>query len=205
MITAALCLCAATQVSAGRIVCWTNSDGVRECGNAVPPEYAQGSTERKSRQGITLERTRRARTPEELAAARRERAQMEKEEAERQRIEREKAQYDRVLLATFTTEQDLKLTRDGKIAAIDSRIRHGRQIEEKLEQSLAELEADAAKMERRGKQVSEQLQRNINEVRAQLRENSEDIQRREQDKVQLNDQFSADLQRYRELKGVASN
>ena len=205
MMTALVCLCAAPQASAARIVCWTNSDGVRECGNAVPPEYAQGTTERKSGQGITLERTRRARTPEELAKARREREQLEKEEAERQRIAREQAQYDRVLLATFTTEQDLMLTRDGKIAAIDSRVRHGRQIGKKLEQSLAELEMDAARMERRGKQVSEELQAEISEVRTQVEENNEDIEQREQEKVQLNEQFSADLQRYRELKGVASN
>jgi len=201
----AIVLCTVAQISAARIVCWTNSDGVRECGNAVPPEYAQGSTERKSTQGITLERTRRALTPEELAAAREQRAEMEVEEAERERIAKARAQADRVLLATFTTEEDMMLTRDGKMAAIESRIRHSRQIGKKLEESLSELEADAAKMERGGKQVSPELQAQIEDIRFQISENEDDIARREQDKIQVSEQFDADLARYRELKGVSSN
>ncbi len=34
-------LCLGTA-QAGKIKCWTNSDGVRECGNIVPQEYTQG-------------------------------------------------------------------------------------------------------------------------------------------------------------------
>ena len=97
------------------------------------------------------------------------------------------------------------LTRDGKLAAIESRIRHSTQIGKKLEESLAELEAEAARMERSGKQVTPELQKQIDDVRDKIRENSEDIARREEDKVQLSDQFAADLKRYRELKGIAAN
>ena len=37
----------------GRIKCWTNSEGVRECGNTIPPEYAQKSHEEVSEQGVS--------------------------------------------------------------------------------------------------------------------------------------------------------
>lgn len=190
---------------AARIVCWTNSDGVRECGNSVPPEYAQKGVERKSKQGITVQRTSRAKTAEERAALRAEREKARKEEAERKRAAAQKAQYDRVLLATFTTEEDMALTRDGKIAAIDSRIKHSRQVGKKLQQTLKELEEEAAMMERGGKTVSDQLQARISEVRTQIAENGDDIRRRQQEKVQLNERFETDLARYRELKGTSAN
>ncbi len=189
-------------VSGARIVCWTNADGVRECGNAVPPEYAQQSTERKSKQGITVERKARAKTSEELAAERAQRERMSREEEERQRIEAERAQYDRVLLATFTTEEDLKLTRDGKIAAIESRIKHSQQVGRKLKENLAALQAEAARLERGGKAVSADLEQQIADVRTQIDKNVEEVALREREKVRVSKQFSLDLARYRELKGI---
>ena len=48
-------------------------------------------------------------TKEELAAQRAEQERIAREEAERERIAAEQAQYDRVLLATFTTEEDLRI------------------------------------------------------------------------------------------------
>jgi len=45
--------------SAG-IKCWTNDDGVRECGNTVPPEYAQKSHRELTGEGITVSTTKRA-------------------------------------------------------------------------------------------------------------------------------------------------
>ena len=48
------------------IKCWTNSEGVRECGNSIPPEYSQqGHTELNS-QGVVIEENERAKTAEEL-------------------------------------------------------------------------------------------------------------------------------------------
>ena len=50
------------------IKCWTNKDGVRECGNVVPPEFAQQGHDEVSSGGVTRESTRRAKSLEELKA-----------------------------------------------------------------------------------------------------------------------------------------
>lgn len=205
LLSLALLIGIAAPASAARIVCWTNNDGVRECGNSVPPEYAQKSSERKSEQGITVERTNRARTKEELAAQREAQERQKREEAERERVAAEQAQYDRVLLATFTTEEELELTRNGKLAAIDSRIRHSEQIAKKLEESLESLQRDAAKMERGGKTVSEELQARIDAAREKLADNGDDIVKRQLEKERLREKFTRDLERFRELKGLTSN
>ena len=48
-----------------RFKCWTNSDGVRECGENVPPEYAQQGHEEINKLGITVDKQERAMTEEE--------------------------------------------------------------------------------------------------------------------------------------------
>ena len=49
-----------------RMKCWTNSDGVKECGDKVPPEYTQQGYQELGKGGIVREETNRVRTKEEL-------------------------------------------------------------------------------------------------------------------------------------------
>lgn len=187
----------AANVTAG-IKCWTNSEGFKECGNVVPPEYSQDGHSEVNEQGITTETTDRAKTSEELAAEK----QALVEQEERNKIAKQQADRDRVLLDTFTTEDDLVLARDGKLAAIDGRIHHTEQIASDLELKLTSLEEDAANQERSGKQLDEKLLSNIASLQTQIEENSNFILEREKEKEQLMEQFESDLARYRELKGL---
>ena len=86
------------SVSAG-IKCWTNKDGVRECGDRLPPEYAQKGHEQISDSGVKVKVFEAAKTPEEIAEARR----LAADEAERARIARiraaEQLADDQVLLS----------------------------------------------------------------------------------------------------------
>ena len=184
-----------------KIVCWKNHEGVRECGNAVPPEFAQKSVERKSAMGMTVEKTERAKTQEELEQGRAEAERLRKEKIENDRIAAEQARKDRVLLQTFTTEEDLKLARDGKVAAIDSRVKHSEQLSGKLEKTRDEMQGEAAQFERRGKKVPDDLSKKINDVQAQIDNNRAQIMQRSQERLQVQQQFESDLARYRELKG----
>jgi hypothetical protein len=63
----------ASTANAG-IKCWKNHEGVRECGNVVPPEFAQEGHEEKSKSGRTIGAQGRARSAEELAAEKSEQA-----------------------------------------------------------------------------------------------------------------------------------
>jgi hypothetical protein len=200
-VAAALALGMSLNPAAAKIVCWKNKEGIRECGNAVPPEYAQQGIEHKSSSGITIERSARAKTPEELRKEREDAERAAAEKAERDRIAAERAKRDRVLLQTFTTEEDLRLTRDGKIAAIESRIKHSEQLVLSLEDTLTKLQGDAASLERGGRKVPESLQKQISDVRAQMDKTRSEVERREQERVLVQERFEADLARYRELKG----
>ena len=109
-----------------------------------------------------------------------------------------------MLLATFTTEQDLVLARDGKLQAIDVRVRHSEQLVKRLEQELKGLQEDAARQERAGKKVSSDTKDGIDQAQQRIDEQRKFIADREQEKVTLRKRFDADLARYRELKAKQS-
>ena len=186
---------ALSPVVAG-IKCWTNNEGVKECGNVVPPEYSQEGHEELSAQGVTVKKTARAKTIDELA----EEDEANREQVEQERLSVEQASKDRVLVDTFTTEEDLILTHDGKLLAIDSRITHTKQVADSLEKQLENLKEQAANHERAGKSLTEELLAQLDSVNRQIDEQMAFITSLQQKKIDLRAQFNADLIRYRELK-----
>lgn len=184
------------DAAAGRIKCWTNSEGVRECGNVVPPEYAQQGHDELSKRGLTISSQKRAKTPEEIEQ---ERLEQERLEAQR-KLDAEQAKKDKILLATYATEYDMRLAHKGKIAAIDSRITHAQHLVKKLKEKLVAVISEAADQERAGKEVSEETLAEIRQVKKQIAEQKSFIEEREQEKVQFNATFANELAHFRRLK-----
>lgn len=190
------------SASAG-IKCWTNNDGVRECGNVVPPEYAQKGHREMTETGVTVGTTRRAKTSEELRKSREEEARLAAVRAEEARNMRERKTKDRVLLSTFTTEKELTLAHEGQVAAIDTRIGHTEKILKQLEHTLTQLRSQAAKLERSGKTITPEIKGRIAKTEQRMQDRKDFIESRRLQKAELAAQFSKDLDRYRELKGIS--
>lgn len=191
------------SASAG-IKCWTNNDGVRECGNTVPPEYAQQAHREVTGTGVTVSTTSRAKTKEELRIEREEAARLAAARAEEERKIRARKAKDRVLLSTFTTEEELVIAHEGQVAAIDIRIGHTEKILKQLEQTLEQLRSQAAKLERSGKTITPELETRIAKTEQQMQDRLDFIESRRVQKAALAAQFAADRDRYRELKGIST-
>jgi len=203
--TIALALSSGTLSAQGKIVCWKDKDGVRSCGNAVPPEYAQQSSQRISKQGVTVERTSRAKTGEELIIEREAKRKQAAKEKEQRRIANDQARKDRVLLQTYNSEDELELARDGKIAVIDSRIKHNQQVIDKLQSNLAKLQNEAASLERSGKKVGATLRKELTDIQNRIEERRKVNEQYTREQGEVRVVFSEDIARYRELKGIKSN
>lgn len=117
LMTSAVLLYAQSGVAA--IKCWTNNEGYRECGNIVPPEYAQKETRTLNKRGLTTEIKQRAKSREEILQERQERSEREQAETEAKQKREVQAASDRVLLSTFLTPEDIIAARDRKIAVFD--------------------------------------------------------------------------------------
>jgi len=179
-----------------RIKCWTNNEGVRECGNVIPPEYAQKGHKEVSDQGVVVEEQERAKTEEELAEAKR----LAAVKAEEERKAEELAKQDKILLDTFSNVDDIEMTRDGKIAAIESSIKLTNARNEKIQIDLDKRIETAAIEERAGKAPSEALLKDIESLNRQMKNNEAYIVKKRAEQEQLHEAYALDIARFNKLK-----
>lgn len=189
---------ASQTVAAGKFQCWTNSDGVHECGHSVPPEYSQQRVETLNDRGMVVEVKEAAKTGEQLEQEKRE----EELRKEQERLEAEQRRKDKVLLRSFTTERDLKIFYEDKTTAIENRIELTRTTTTPLNKKLEQLQKRAADVERSGKPVPEDLTKNMESVKRQIKHNNQFITGKQQEIAELKKKYEADLKRFRELKSV---
>jgi len=195
---ALLAVLAAPPAQAARLYKWTDENGKVHYGDKIPPEYAKQERKVLNEQGVAVKTLDAAKTPEQLA----EEARLAEQRREQERIEAEKAAHDRMLLATFTSEDDMVMTRDGKIAAIDGILRVTRGRIDNVEETIAELTREAAELERAGKPVPDRLHEQIQTARAQSQRYHDYITAKRQEQEGIRQQFEADIRRFRELKAA---
>ncbi len=187
----ALLLAAPMAPAGSRIKCWVNKDGVRECGQFVPPEYAQQRIEVVNERGIVVDVIEAAKSKEQLA----------KEATERRRLAEQKRR-DQILLNTFTTERDIELARKSRIQAIESIIEITNSNTRSLKASLAKIQKRAADFERTGERPPKELFEEMDSLKRQIQDNEDFVAKKQRDIIALEKRFDADLQRFRELKGI---
>lgn len=180
-----------------RIKCWENSDGVRECGETVPPEYAQKSHREISNQGITLEESAKVKTEEERLEEKRLLAIQEEEEAKKAEA---KAQ-DKILLDTYSNTDDIQMTSDGKVAALESTINLANKRNEKIQSALDKRTAAAAAEELAGKQPSEELLKDIRSLKRQVKNNNKFIADKRLEQEETRKEYANKIDRFVELTG----
>ena len=179
-----------------RMKCWTNSDGVKECGDKVPPEYTQQGYQELGKGGIVREETNRVRTKEEL--------QKEKVEADakarKQKEIKSKRAHDKMLLETFTGIDEIEETRQQKIEAIDSTIKVVKKRIIKL-QYLLDDELDENSID---KQIDgeEKKSNNTESLKKQISENKSYIKKKIDEKEEIKKIYLQYITRFRELKGL---
>lgn len=186
------------QAESARLYKWVDEDGNVHYGDKVPPQYSKQERKVLNDQGVQVDTLEAAKTPEQIAEERR--LEEIRREAERQKA-RQRA-HDRMLLSTFTTEDDMIMTRDGKIAAVESVIGITRGRIEKLEQAIEEDTRRAANLERAGRAVPDDLDERIAGNRERIERYERFIETKQQEQEAIRRQFEADIRRFRELKSM---
>jgi hypothetical protein len=181
---------------AGKLYKWVDDTGQVRYGDRIPPQYAKKSNKTLNKQGVVINTKAAAKTREQIAEEKR----LAKLKAEQERRRQEQAHQDRILLDTFTNEDEMVLTRDGKIEAIEAEIRLTKSRTEKIKKRLAQKKVRAANLERSGKGVPSELQREIREARRQVRNNSSYIANRRKAQQAIREKFELDIKRFRKLK-----
>lgn len=194
-------LLVATAAVAERTFKWTDSEGQVHYGNRVPPEYAQMERRVINEQGRTVKVYEAAKTPDERAAA----EKAAELEARKKALDEEQATHDRSLLATYASEQDMQLAREGKVASIEALLQLTNSRIESMKQRLHGLTEEAATYERSGKQLPHTVESQINNLRSQITRNEDFFKEKEQELGEINKQFDADINRFIELTAEQEN
>lgn len=186
---------AASTVHAQSVYRWVDDEGETHYGQTVPPEFKDYGYVRLGPDGMVRERVEPALSQEEIAERRRQRAQQARQEA----AERSQEARDRMLLATYSSEEELRKTLDMQLAGLESQRASTRMALNLVENRFETLVGRAARLNREGRPVPDRLQTDIEETRAELRNLRGDLERLAERKQEAHDRFSANLERYREL------
>lgn len=185
----------AAPAAAGKIVCWTDDDGKRACGDRVPPKAARKEREVLDDTGRTREVQARERTREELEAERA--AQQLRDELQRRQDEQRR--YDRYLVQTFGSVEEIERARENRVAMIDGRIGLLEKATADAETSLAQLQEQAQPHIDNQREVPDKLAKQIREFTQALADNQAAIKSLREERAALNRQFDQDVQRYQVL------
>lgn len=184
--------------SQAAIKCWVNKDGVKECGDKVPPEYAQEGHKELSERGFVVDEKERAKSEEELEEERRQEAL----KAEEERLAAERERRDQILLQTFSSVSDLEKARDDKLLALESTISIIETRNEKIQADLDNRIKKAADEERAQGKPSDDLLKDIEDLRRQITNNNQHIAEKRSEQEELKETYARDIERFKELKSV---
>jgi hypothetical protein len=192
LLPALLC---ATTAFAERTFKWVDNEGHIHYGNRVPPEYAKLERKVINERGRTIMVYDALKTPEQREAEK----QLAETAAKNKVLAEKQAIHDRSLLATFSSEQDMLLAKNGKVAAVDALLQLTNSRVESMKERLLGLTEEAATYERSGKALPASLESQINNLRKQITTNEAFIKEKEGERRTIVRKFDDDIKRYIEL------
>ncbi len=180
------------------IKCWKNDAGIRECSFTVPLKYRGREIQIMNSQGQVIRTIPADKTPEEKEKA----AALAKIEAEKKRKKDEQRRKDIILLNTFTTVDDIILSRDAKITAIESIIKISESNRAKQQKTLDKHTQRAGNFERKSRKVPDSILKEIEKSKNKIKTIDDFIENRKQEKLVIFQKYEKDINRFKELKSL---
>lgn len=184
-------------VADAKVKCWTDNNNQRQCGDTIPPEYANRTVIRYTEKG-TREHGAHQLTTEELRAKKTAEQQQQSVHA----VEMEANRRDSTLLNTFSNEHEIDLARDRNLQQIEARLNSLNQLLKSAAASLAELRNQEAGLLGRQQSISANLKNAISSGAEKVLKLQEQVAQSEHESAKITARFAADKARYRELRGA---
>ena len=174
--------------SHSQIKCWRNSEGIKECGNKIPPEYSQKASTELNKSGVVINKLEAAKSIHVISEERRKTKELQK-----------KIKADMTLLKTFSTKTDLILARESKTQQIDKEIQL---IKSRIKVLLTNMESINSRISGSPAMVEkdlESLKIDLQRIDKQISESQNFVSTKEQEKRIIEAQFEKDIIRFEEL------
>lgn len=190
LIVLLLSLALATPALA-KVYRWVDEDGNVHYGDHVPASAAQQERQQLNERGIVVNEQNRPLSEEELAEQQAE----EEAEAEAKRLAAEQERYDKFLLSTYATQDQLLVRRDDQLAILDGRIASAQKSVDQSGATLENLKKRAAGQDK----VPEKLARQIAEFQSTYDKSTSALKKMKAERARVEAEFARDLARYLEL------
>ena len=128
--------------------------------------------------------------------------QMEAEKAKEAAAEQQK--HDKTLLDSYAVEDDIIYARDRQVAQLNNSIQSGEETLKSLTAVRDRMRAAATEEKETKGAVSKNTLTNLERAEKQVEQHTQNLDKKRQEVVEIRNRFEADLNRYRELKGIST-
>ncbi len=200
----AVLLCAVSfPLVASTLYKWVDENGKIRYSDRLPPNQSQRGHQRLSPQGVVLSTKNAAKTPAEIAIEAEAKRKLDEQQLEEARIKRIEDHQDRVLLLSFSSEEEIEHARDNRMESIDSVILL---IESSLEITQGKLDTLQHKADNnftsKDKEVPGGLAQKIEHFERKVEIRNAQMEGKQLEKEKLRQRYELDLERFRSLKSA---
>ena len=202
----AMLLCAVSSASmAGSLYKWVDEDGAVRYSDQLPPDQSRKKHQQLNSQGVVLSTKDAARSTEEIAIEAESKRKLEEQQREEARIKSIQDKKDRVLLLTFSSEEELERARDNRMQVIDSVIGL---ISNSIETTQVKLDQLSTRAQEayisQGKDVPGGLAQKIEHFERKVDSRYAHMMLKIAEKEKIRQKYEADLERFRLLKSASN-
>ncbi len=183
----------------GRVYKWVDTDGKLHYSDSVPAKYAELDKQVLNDHGVTIDRVRGKKTPEEIEADR-VAAEMELQEELQRRA-------DQALLATYLTVDEILMHRDRRVELFQAQSRVTELYLSNLERRLTNLRREASRYRPYtdnpdAQMIAPDLVQDIGTTQDTITRHQRNLERFQADEQQIIARFQGDINRFKALKGI---
>ena len=194
---AGLLLLAAFSATAwAKLYKWVDEKGVTHYGETIPPEYADKDNVQFNDKGRMIKRNEKINAEERRA---------QEEAATKKRIDDEAAlelrRRDKMLLNTYSNEQEIDLARDRNLQQMETRLTSVNLQLKSAQESQEGYRLEAEKITKSGKTIPASLQADLIESENKVTRLQLELAKAQEKLAAIRASFEADKVRYRELTG----
>ncbi len=206
LITAVLSTLSLTS-NAGPLYRFLDEDGISTTSRSLPPSAAQKGYDILDDKSLRLiERIPPALTAEQIAEEERQISEQKEinrlaaiKAEEESKKQQQQATFDKNLLISYATEEDLIKKRDSALLYNQTQMKKSEALLDKSEKYSYTLQQQAAEQELAGQALSDNLKKRLQANKDNIKNNKDAIQQLNLKAKQLTEQYAADLARLQQL------
>ncbi|MDO9011913.1 MAG: DUF4124 domain-containing protein [Gallionella sp.] len=175
---------------------WVDDQGTTHYGQTIPPEYAGKDRQILNKSGAII-KSQDVLTPEERRAKELEVNKIRSDEDEA----RDKKRYDKSLTDTYSSVDEIELSRSRNLQQVDARINSINSQLKMANNNLLGFQKDVDSRSKAGGNIPASLRDDLKEALERVKHLQQDMDKYKAEKLAVQARYDADKARYKELTG----